>query len=31
MYTIEYHQSVKDDLKKLGHSIALLVVKKLRK
>ena len=31
MYTIEYHQSVKDDLKKLGHSTALLVLKKIQK
>ena len=31
MYTIEYHQSVKDDLKNLGHVTALLVLKKIEK
>jgi len=31
MYTIEYHEDVKDDLKKLGHSTTLLVLKKIKK
>ena len=31
MYSIEYHEDVKDDFKKLGHSTTLLVLKKIKK
>ena len=31
MYTIEFHEDVKKDLKKLGHSTTVLVLKKLQK
>jgi len=31
MYSIEYHEDVKDDFKKLGHSTTLLVLKKIQK
>ena len=31
MYSIEYHEEVKNDFKKLGHSTTLLVLKKIKK
>lgn len=31
MYTIIYHEDVKKDLKRLGHSISLQVMKKINK
>ncbi len=31
MYTIEFHEDVKKDLKALGHSTTALVLKKLQK
>jgi mRNA interferase RelE/StbE len=31
MYTIEFHENVKKDLKVLGHSTTALVLKKLQK
>ena len=31
MYDIEFHEEVDRDLKELGHSVALLVFKKLKK
>ncbi len=31
MYTVEFHEDVKKDLKELGHSTTALVLKKLQK
>ncbi len=31
MYSIEFHEEVKNDFKKLGHSTTLLVLKKIKK
>ncbi len=31
MYSIEYHEEVENDFKKLGHSTTLLVLKKIKK
>ena len=31
MYSIEYHEEIKNDFKKLGHSTTLLVLKKIKK
>lgn len=31
MYSIEFHDEVEKDLKSLGHSVSILVMKKLKK
>ena len=31
MYSIEYHEEIKNDFKKLGHSTTLLALKKIKK
>ena len=31
MYSIEYHSLLEDDLKKLGHSVSINVLKKIKK
>jgi mRNA interferase RelE/StbE len=31
MYSIEYHDEIEDDFKKLGHRIVLLALKKIEK